>query len=226
MNLHEAAKWGNLKRVRFLVEQGADKDEGDSLDYTPLLWASCKGHFDVVQYLVEQGASLDKAVRAGCTPLIGAACNGHLDIARFLLEQGADRDKACNNGYTPLHCAAANGHLDIAMLLMSYGADLNARINSGELPIDVAYTQEIKQAILDEPRHRMDEAPGKRAIEQDRLPNAATSAFALQKEEEVQSTRQPCLNEGEVAVTVGDETKVAEEDEDSEPSSDEEDDGH
>ena len=102
------------------------------------------------------------------------------------------------------------------MLLMSYGADLNARNNYRELPIDVARTEEIKQAIRDEPRRRMDHGH-KRATEQDRHPNAAASASAEQEEvEEQQSNKRPRLDEGE--------TKVAEEEEDSEPNSDEEDD--
>ena len=108
------------------------------------------------------------------------------------------------------------------MLLMSYGMDLNARTNDGHLPIDLARTEEIKKAIRDEPRRRMDEAPGKRATEEDRHPNAATSASAQEKEEvreEEPSNKKPRLDEG-VAKAV--ETKVAEEDEDSEPSSDEE----
>ena len=115
------------------------------------------------------------------------------------------------------------------MLLMSYGADLNARNNLGQLPIDVATTEEIKQAIRDEPRRRMDHGH-KRATEQDRHPNAATSASAQQEEEEEQekdeqSNKRPRLNdEGAVAVPdEEEETKIAEEDEDSEPSDDEDD---
>ena len=88
----------------------------------------------------------------------------------------------------------------------------------GQLPIDVARNEEIKQAIRDEPRRRLDEAPGKRATEQDRHPNAATSASAQQDddegEEEVNSNKRPRLHEGPEAK----ESKVAEEDEDSEPS--------
>ena len=229
MDLYKAAEKGNLERVRLLVEQGADKDQVNDMGNTPLRLASCYGHFKVVEYLVEQGASLDKANNRGCTPLSGAAYRGHLEIARYLLEQGADRDKASNYGSTPLHHAAING-LEITMLLMSYGADLNVRTNSDQLPIDVARTEEIKQAIRDEPRRRMDHGH-KRATEQDRHPNAATSASVQQEEEaeeveEQQNNKRPRLNdEGEVAVVAeGEETKVAEEDEDSEPSSDEEND--
>ena len=68
----------------------------------------------------------------------------------------------------------------------------------------------------------MDEAPGKQATEHDRHPNAATSASAYEEgdkeEEDEQSNKKPRLDDGIAAE--GEETKVAEEDEDSEPSSD------
>ena len=215
MDLCDAAGIGDLERVQFL--EGADKDMFDSFGYTPLIRSSRGGHLDVVQYLVEQGATMDKTSNDGYwTPLSIAAANGCLEVLRYLLEQGADRDKADIDGNSPLHDAARMGHLEVAMLLMSYGADLNARTNRGELPIDVAVTDEIKQAIRDEPRRRMDHGH-KRATEQDRHPNAAGLASTQQEEveEEQQTNKRLRLNEGAVAE---EETKVAEEDEDSEPS--------
>ena len=225
MDLLTAAEKGNLRRVRLLVEQGADVNEGNINGFTPVHLASGHGHLDVVRYLVEQGASLDKINNDGWTPLFAAAFRGYIEVVRFLLEQGADREKVDNTGWTPLHWAAANSHLDVAMLLMSYGADLNARTNGGRLPIDLARTEEIKQAIRDEPRRRMDHGH-KRATEQDRHPNAAVKVTAQQGDEaeldgEEQSNKRQCLNEGLVAVAEEEETKVAEEDEDSEPSIDE-----
>ena len=154
--LHAKVSVGKLRHVRLLVEQGADKNNGDSDGNTPLRIASFFGHLDVVQYLVEQGSSLEKANNYGFTPLSATAYCGHLDIARFLLEQGADRDKANDNGWTPLHYAASKGRLEFVMLLMSYGADLNARTNDGQLPIDTTDDEEIKQAIRNEPKRRMD----------------------------------------------------------------------
>ena len=215
MDFVEAVKNNDLTRVRLLVEQGADKDKDIIHGFTPLYMASCDGHVEVAQYLVEQGAALDKPDNHGTTPLAVAAQNGHYEVVRYLLEQGADRDKADPGvGWTPLHGAAHVGHLEIAMLLMSYGADLNARTSRGQLPIDMARTEEMKQAIRDEPRRRMDHGH-KRATEQDRHPNATTSASVHLEEKEVeQNSKLPGAKE---------ETKVAEEDEDSEPSDDEED---
>ena len=224
MDLIGAVQNNNMERVRLLVEQGDDKDKGDSDGRTPLFYASLKGYLDVAQYLVEQGAILDKITEDKWTPLFAAVAFGELEVTRYLLEQGADRDKTNSHGFTPLHYAARQGHLEIAMLLMSYGADLNARSNNDVLPIDVADSEEMKQAIRDEPRRRMDHGH-KRATEQDRHPNAAVSASAQQEEgdevEAEQSNKRPRLNEGAVAE---EETKVAEEDEDSEPSDQEDDD--
>ena len=153
----------------------------------------------------------------GLVPLHYASFQGHLGVARYLLEQGADRDKTTIDGYTPLHFAALRGHLETTKLLMVYGADLNARTNDGQLPIDVSDTEEIKQAIRDEPRRRMDHGH-KRATEQDRHPNTAALAFAQQEVEE-HCNKKPRLGDVEEVV----EGKVAEEDEPSEPSDDEDD---
>ena len=105
---------------------------------------------------------------------------------------------------------------------MVYGADLNARTGARQLPIDVATTEEIRQAIRDEPRRRMDHGH-KRATEQDRHPNAAAAVSAHdeidEEEAEEEIKKKARLDEGAPEV----EGKIAEEDEDSEPSSDEDD---
>ena len=217
-NLFNAAKKGNLERVMLLVKQGTDPNQtfGDRRD-TGLMAAAENGHLEIIRFLVEQGGNIGMSDSAGCTPLIYASYRGHLEVVRYLLEQGANRDKANNYGNTSLHIAASNVHLETAKLLMVYGADLNARNVRGELPIDMTHTEEMKQAILDEPRRRMDEAPGKRCTEEDRHPNAATLASVQGKgneEEDQHSTKKPRLEEG---------SSVAEEDQDSEPSDEEDD---
>ena len=203
--MYAAAVAGDLEQVTLLVEQGEDKNQGGGgYDDTPLSIAARGGYLDVVRYLVEQGADMEKADSYGRTPLINASFDGQLEATRYLLEQGANRDKADNNGATSLHYAACHGHLEIVKLLMVYGADLKAEDNYNQLPIDMGYlnNEEIKQAIRDEPRRRLDEAPGKRAIEQDRHPNAATSAFA-QRQEEDEEEQGDEENPAEIAKLVG-----------------------
>ena len=221
--LFDAAEAGNLEQVMLLVQQGADKNQikhgAGWYEETALSVAVDKSHFDVARFLVEQGADMEKSDRAGNSPITIASLRGHLELTRYLLEQGANRDKANNYGETPLHITARDGYLDVAKLLMAYGADLNARTKSGQLPIDMTRDEEMKQAIRDEPRRRMDEAPGKRATEQDRHPNTSASGSAQQEDEveEGPSDKKPRLDEGSEAI----DGKVAEEDEPSEPSDEE-----
>ena len=185
------------------------------------------GDLDRVRVFVEQGADMEEAKYDGWTPLMIASWRGNVEVVRYLLEQGTNRDKENNLGFTSLHLAALHGHLEVAKLLMVYGADLNARDNDSRLPIDYADNEEVKQAIRDEPRRRMDHGH-KRATEQDRHSNAAASAFAQHEEEEEteeeveqqSNNKQPGLDEG----TEAENGKVAEEDEDSEPSCNEEED--
>ena len=71
-------------------------------------------------------------------------------------------------------------------------------------PTSVSYrstrTEQIKQAIRDEPRRRMDHGH-KRATEQDRHLNAGTQQEDKEEENEEQSNKQPHLNdEGALAV--------------------------
>ena len=219
----------DFERTKLLVEQGADKDE-EIKGQTPLRKACQVGNLEVVQYLVQQGFKMETNHEWGWTPLFDAILNDHPHVVSYLLEQGSNRDKVSSGfaGFTPLHLAAEDGQLEIAMMLMSYGANLNVMDNNGRLPIDHARTEEMKQAIRDEPRRRMDHGH-KRATEQDRHPNTAASSSTEEDEEgDDHSHKRPRLDEVVVLASATSDkivTKavVAEEDEDSEPSDDDND---
>ena len=202
MNLYDAALYGDLLRVTHFVEQGADKDQAFGNDgKTALIVAAMNGHLNFVRYLVEQGADMEKTDNDGMTPLNSTCCNdvdfcdAHLNVVRYLLEQGADRDKANTSSMTPLHHATiVSSDLQLAKLLMVYGADINARSLGGQSAIDMVGNpdeDEIVQSIRDEPRRRIDEAPGKRAIEEERHPGTATSASAQQEDGEEEEDGEP-----------------------------------
>ena len=215
MDLHQAAEYGDSERVQLLVEEGEDKNK-IRFGYTPLYAASQNNHLHVVKYLVEQGADMEKCDDDGWTPLTTASFEGHLGVISYLLEQGANRDTVNKRGNTPLHLAAGEGHLEVTKLLMIYGADLHAKNRDGSLPIDMAADEEIEEAIRDEPRRRMDEAPGKRSSEQIQELTAVVSSSVEQEEQQNITGTQPTVEEGKA-----EEGEVADEDQDSEPSDEE-----
>jgi ankyrin repeat protein len=50
----QAAKSGNLAAVRQWLQAGHDPNQYDAAGWTPLLWASARGHSEVVELLLEQ----------------------------------------------------------------------------------------------------------------------------------------------------------------------------
>ena len=84
--LHEAARKGDVREAKKLLEVGADLTARDEhLRSTPLAWAAKFGQLEMVKFLLRHGApkSLpDDPVWA--TPLAWATKRGHDEIARLL----------------------------------------------------------------------------------------------------------------------------------------------
>ena len=57
--LLKASRTGDLKKVKYLVENGADVNALDEWGKTPLYMASYRGHLDIVKYLLENGADVN-----------------------------------------------------------------------------------------------------------------------------------------------------------------------
>ena len=75
---------GYVETVKCLLAAGADKDKGESIDRTPLIWAAEKGHIEIVQILLSAGAKMDKVDTGGNTALSIATEKGHQEIVQLL----------------------------------------------------------------------------------------------------------------------------------------------
>lgn len=97
--LFRAARSGNKRLVRLLLEHGALVDVPSYANETALMSACESGHLEVVLELINAGAGINRTCKSGCTPLIHAGMGGHLSIAKILLGNGANPgDRDCN-GY-------------------------------------------------------------------------------------------------------------------------------
>ena len=172
--IFDAARKGDVDRVRSLVEQGIDKE---TTDVGSLLHvAALNGRLKSCSIWFSKGRTRRPLITGDWTPLNHAACWGHLEIVEYLLDQGADRDSPNHRRFTPLHFAAMIGYLEIVQCLMSYGADINANNDQGQTPLDVATTEDIRQAIRDVEQQRYDANFGKKRIsEADLRPPAPPS---------------------------------------------------
>jgi len=139
LEIHEAARAGDLAKVKAIVEKepglvGAKDETGR----TPLHWA-CRGvHVEVVKYLVERGADVNALDRSSIAPLHSIASRGHIEAAKILIGAGARLDAKTVDQSTSLHMAAAQGHLDLAAFLFEKGAPVNIQDGSDDTPLHAA----------------------------------------------------------------------------------------
>ena len=125
--LHWAVR--DARKVRWLLDRGADVHARTTLGRTPLLVAaSTSGTATVVELLLDRGAGVNAADTAGITPLVAAASVDDISVARLLLARGADPDAKAQVGQsaTAIMGAAYNGNVELTRLLLARKVDLHA----------------------------------------------------------------------------------------------------
>ncbi|CAJ1336870.1 unnamed protein product [Effrenium voratum] len=131
----EAAKAGDLEKLRLLIEDGWDPCTVDHNGNGPLHWAAGAGHLELCRFLV--ALKLDPAKPTskhnGRTPLHWAARNGHVAVCAFLLDLCGDDmvDAETVTKDTALMLAAWQGHVELVEFLARRRADLQHLNASG-----------------------------------------------------------------------------------------------
>ncbi len=98
--MNTAARNGELRMVKMLVEAGADPN--GTPNNPPLVSAAYRGRFRVVEYLLAQPKiEVNKHDIDGLTALWAAAKNGSAGMVDMLLKAGADRSLKNERGETP-----------------------------------------------------------------------------------------------------------------------------
>jgi ankyrin repeat protein len=119
---------GDVRKVRLLLDRGADVHTSSQFGRTPLLVAaSTNGTAETVGLLLEKGADVNAADSTGVTPLIAAASVNDVAVAKLLLAKGADVNARANVGQsaTALMGAAYNGNAELTRLLLARKAKLD-----------------------------------------------------------------------------------------------------
>ena len=104
-DLTEAAKEGDIARLRGLLDAGAEVNGADEAELTALHWASAWGHADACRLLLERGAEVNARDGRDATPLHAAAFFGRPEAVRALLEGGADPSLRDEDGTSPADLA-------------------------------------------------------------------------------------------------------------------------
>ncbi len=127
--LKEAAKAGDERKVRELIEAGVDVNVGD---IPAFLWACFNGHKAIVRLCIAHGANVNYDGFDEGTLLTTAALFGDPEFIDELVAEGAEVDLAMpSGGETALHHAAYGNQPASVERLLHHGATVNQRAKSG-----------------------------------------------------------------------------------------------
>jgi ankyrin repeat protein len=82
-----AAIYNQLELAKTLIQRGADVNKPG---WTPLHYASTRGHREMMRLLIENEAYIDSETESGTTPLMMASYYASPLAVKLLLEEGAD----------------------------------------------------------------------------------------------------------------------------------------
>lgn len=122
--IHYAADSGNAHCVKVLLEARADALE-EVKRWTPLHFASRRGHEKVAELLMQNGADCNMATgdESPICPFHLGAASGKADFVKLMFKASASPLQAIDGGWCPLHIAALLGKKDLIKLLVKGRAD-------------------------------------------------------------------------------------------------------
>jgi ankyrin repeat protein len=135
-NIHDAAREGDLERLRAILEESPSLvDSRDENGMTPLHLA-CRGvHVDVAGFLVAAGADVTATDDNGVTPLHSVAFRGNMELCRLFIDNGADIDATITGGTASIHLAVRAGHTGVVEVLLDSGAGVDTRDGLDSTPL-------------------------------------------------------------------------------------------
>jgi ankyrin repeat protein len=91
----------NADTITFLIESGANVNDKDQINQTPLIVATQHGCKKIVEILIGAGADIHLSNDFGQNAIITAAQENMLEIAKFLINSGANVNVTDTEGETP-----------------------------------------------------------------------------------------------------------------------------
>ena len=137
--LSEAAGYGHVDVVRYLLGAGADMNSHEGNSATPLLQAVIRDRSKVVDILLAARANVNLGTTDGSTPLMEAASKDPpLPLLKTLLDAAADVNHADKTGFTALLAAAYTNNHETVKMLVEARADVNMFDEDLGKPLHVA----------------------------------------------------------------------------------------
>lgn len=122
--LFNASYNGKYTTIKELIDEGVDVNITDKYGWTPLMWSTYYGYYDIAAYLLENGANPHlqtqkdySSFKKGTTVLMIAAYYGHIPIIRELHKYKVDPYMKDSAGNTAVIYAEQYHGIDIGKLV-------------------------------------------------------------------------------------------------------------
>ncbi|KAJ5919300.1 hypothetical protein N7466_010243 [Penicillium verhagenii] len=122
---HSAARRGQIKAGKILLQNGADSEAKNIYGFTALMEAAGRGHVEFVHWLLPGGMILDEETAGDA--LQKASSGGYRSVVELFLGAGADVNTQGGRYGTALQAAASFGRTEIVRLLLNAHANVNAQ---------------------------------------------------------------------------------------------------
>ena len=141
--LFQAVENGQLERVQFLVEKGADANTTNEDGERPVC-----SDFPIIRYLLEHGADINGLDRMHNSFMCIAVEENDLEMAYYLVNHNIDVNQNCYFSEPPIINAVKEENLALVKFLAENGADVNAIGYFDRNVMDYAKEQN-NQAVID-----------------------------------------------------------------------------
>jgi len=128
-DIHLAALYGNINKVKELLNRGANIHARVRNGRQAIHLAASVGQLPVVKFLLNRGANIHARDNNDKQPIHWAAGQGHLPVVKELLNRGANIHARDRNGHNPIQHAAAFGHLPMVKELIRRGSNPKNLLN-------------------------------------------------------------------------------------------------
>ena len=136
--IHVAAKCQDIRRLKSLLDNGADINDRTLQGNTALHVAAENGCFRVCDFLLKRKVDFDALSGDGMTALHIAIRANKVLICGQLLDSRADVDRRTKDGLTALHMVARTGNEWVCNALLERVADINAKTKEGLTALHIA----------------------------------------------------------------------------------------
>ncbi|WP_165866175.1 ankyrin repeat domain-containing protein [Lucifera butyrica] len=130
-NFIDAVQKGDMAKIQILLQAGADVNQRDEREKTPLIIAVENGNLLLTEELIAWGADLNVPDAWDNTPLLIAARKTDNNMLHILLNAKANPDLSNKNSITPLIASVQRGNTGAVKMLLEYRANINAQDSLG-----------------------------------------------------------------------------------------------